>query len=221
MKSPSLDTLYHKIDKHILLAEAYTEIKNLSFIIRTCRLKPYSYVYEKRDKKIVLYKWWFDEFGNSLKIDNKKFKIISNDLTLNKDYITSTDLYYGLSLDKIVKMSKMCYIISGKDEDYTPYHIISFLGIDNYLRCYCYLNEEWVKVSPLLLGQAVLQTIADNLELKYFLDFDGIKNNLLPYPITNQWLTCLPANEHLLEILQKDHQVILNLLDKNRKNNYG
>jgi len=43
MKNPSLDSVYNSLNKHILLAESYTEIKKLAFIIKACRLKPYDY----------------------------------------------------------------------------------------------------------------------------------------------------------------------------------
>lgn len=210
MKNLSLESLYMKLDKHILLAQSYTEIKNLSFLITSCRLKPHSYFYKKKESKLVLFDWWFDEFGNSLKIEDKKLKIIPNDLSLSN--IATTDLYYGLSLDKIIKISKLVYITHGLDDDYNSFYTLTFMGIDNYLRSY-YLDEQWKRISPLLLGQEVLLTIAENLDLKYFLDFNN-EINSLPYPTKNQWLTCLPANEHLLDILKQDHELIFNLIRK-------
>src|SRR5512147_1224007 len=118
MKSPSIDSFYTKLDKHILLAQSYTEVGGLFFIIRACRLKPYSYVFEKRSEKIVLYRHWVDEFGNSVHITTKKrFQLIYNDLSLDRSSLVCTDLYHGLSLDKIAKISKLAYLFVGKDED--------------------------------------------------------------------------------------------------------
>ena len=46
MKSPSLDRFYLQISKAILLAASFTEIEELSFIIKSCRLKPYDIFYK-------------------------------------------------------------------------------------------------------------------------------------------------------------------------------
>lgn len=216
MKSPSLDSFYQKIEKKILLAQAYTEIKELSFIIKSCRLKPYSYVFEDRENKITLHKWWFDEFGNSLKIlDNKKIKIIYNDLSLDREKITCTDLYFNLEIPKILKMSKLAYIATGKEEDfYQDSYMLNFLGMDNYWRSYLYLYDEWIQVSPLLLKLNTLQFITKKRELKYFLEFNNKNNMPIPCLSSKQWLTYLPVSENLLTILKKEHEMLLSTLYK-------
>ena len=99
MKTPSLDKLYTQLNKHILLAQSYTEVPELFFIIKSCRLKPNKYVFEEKSSKVVLYRDWFDEFGNSLQIKDKKLNLIYNNLSLDANKIVCTDLYYGLSLD--------------------------------------------------------------------------------------------------------------------------
>src|SRR5579864_9284612 len=101
MRSPSIEFFHAKIDKLIRLAASYTDMKELEFIIKACRLKPYTYVFQGRSGKITLHRWWYDEFGNSLNITkHKKINIVYNDLSLNKRDIISTDLYYGLSIDR-------------------------------------------------------------------------------------------------------------------------
>jgi len=130
MKILSLDSFYKKIKRTVLLVEGYTEIKNLAFILTACRLKPIGL-----GSKLELHRHWVDEFGSSLKIIKKKIQIVHNDLSIDREHLPCTDLYYGLSLERIVKMSKLSYLCYGQDED-EIYYIISFLGIDNYLRTY-------------------------------------------------------------------------------------
>src|SRR5271167_2680415 len=99
MRSPSLEFFYAKTEKLITLTESYTEQEHLAFIIKACRLKPYDYVFNGRGNKLVLHRWWFDEYGNSLElVKNKTIKLTFGDLRLDRKQIISTDLYYGLSL---------------------------------------------------------------------------------------------------------------------------
>lgn len=203
MKSPSLDTLYSKLDRHILLAQSYTEIQDLFFIIKACRLKPHDYVFGERRDNLILYKWWFDEFGNSLIISGtKRVKIVQNDLNLPRKNIVSTDLYYGLSLDKVAKISKLCYLSYGKDDDSQQDCIfITFLGIDNYLRSFMYLYGEWQQVSPLLLGLKHLRILSKNRDIKYFLKIDIQENSAIPCITSEQWLSFMPAHNEFLSLL--------------------
>lgn len=213
MKSPSLDAMYAGLDRHILLAQSYTEIKELSFIIKTCRLKPYSYIFEDRTNNLILYKLWFDEYGNSLQItDSKKIKIIHNDLSLDLNNIICTDLYYGLSLDKVIKISKLAYLFIGKDEDlYQECCLVSFLGIDNFLRTYMYSYGEWKQASPLLLGLKNLRTINGNLDIKYFQKFENKENMLIPCSSAETWLTCIPMSQEFTELLEKQYDKVVSI----------
>lgn len=209
MKSPSLEWLHAKLERHIRLTESYSEIKGLDFIIKVCRLKPHSYMFQERNNKLVLHRWWVDEFGNSLKITkNKRIKITYNDLNLDRKKLVCTDLYYGLSLDRIAKMSKLVHIIAGVDDDlYEKCLLISFLGIDNHLRSYLYLHGDWQQVSPLLLGMKQLTFIYNNLGKTA----KNFKLKELPIPcITGEgWLSCLPVDDDFLQMLDRQHAVVL------------
>lgn len=216
MKAISLDTLFMKLRRQILLAESYSEIKNLAFIIKSCRLKPYSYFFEAKSSKLILYKWWFDEYGNSLRILKKqRLKITYNDLALNKDKISSTDLYYGLPLDKISRMSKLVFICAGRDEDMLEdCFFISYLGIDNYLRTYLYMFGELTQVSSLLLGIANLKAIAKNVDIKYFQELKKKENIVLPCQDARVWLSYNPPSEEFLKIIEKQHEAVFLLTQR-------
>lgn len=213
MRSPSIDSIYSNIDRHILLAQSYTEIKDLFFIIKSCRLKPNDYIWGSRQDKLILYRNWFDEFGNSILITaNKRIKITLNDLSLERNKIVSTDLYFGLSLERVTKISKMSYICAGIDEDMLEEcGIVTFLGIDNYLRSYMYLYGEWTVVSPLILGIKNLKTIAHNRDVKHFLNFSIKENMPIPCVSADQWLTFMPPSEQLVHSIDKKYPVLAKL----------
>lgn len=214
MKSPSLDVLYTQLNRSILLVQSYTEISELFFIIKSCRLKPHSYVFGDKTNKLVLHEWWFDEYGNSFKVTKqKRIKITYNDLSLDHDKIICTDLYHGLSVDKIAKISKLVYVCSGKDEDlYQDCYLVSFLGIDNYLRAYMYLYGEWQQVSPLLLGLKNLQLIAKNADIRYFREFTKKENSPIPCISGQQWLSFMPASEDFITLMEKQCEIVSSVL---------
>jgi hypothetical protein len=209
----NLDALYLQINKHILLAQAYVEITELFFIIKGCRLKPHDYIF-KGNKKLVLHRHWIDEYGNSFKITkNKKIEIQYNDLSLDRENLICTDLYYGLSLDRIVKISKSVYICLGFDEDTREECcFLTFLGIDNYLRSYMYLCGEWSIVSPLFLGFKQLCLMARHNDLKNFRHFNNSKTLPIPCLSNESYLSSLPLNTKLCSLLNKKSNLLLSIL---------
>ena len=217
MRSPSLDTLYIQLDKHILLAQAYTEINDLSFIIRACRLKPHAYIFGDKNTKLILHRWWIDEHGNSLKIlSNKKIRITYNDLHLDK--VVCTDLYHGLSIEKVVKISKLAHICTGKDEDlYDDCAIITFLGIDNYLRSYMYMYGEWQQVSPLIIGMKNLKLLSEDRAIRYFHELTIKENAPLPCILAEQWITSMPVSKVFESIMNKKHDGLFSFLNNTKE----
>jgi len=214
MRSPSIEWLHAKLGKQIRLTESFTEIEGLEFILKACRLKPYDYMFDERSNKITLYKWWFDEFGNSFTIVNsKKTNITYNDLRLDKERIVSTDLYYGLTVDNVAKMSKMVHLIIGKDEDlYQDCCLMTFLGIDDHLRSYLYWYGEWQAVSPLLMGLKSLKQIAGHLDIKYYLQIENKENSAIPCISERVWLSCLPAGPSFLSEIDKQSEAVASVL---------
>ena len=218
MRSPSIERLYAQLNKHILLVQSYTEVNEMFFIIKACRLKPYSFIFQDRDIKLVLHRYWVDEFGNSLRIiKNKRIKITYNDLTLDKSQIVCTDLYYGLSIDKIAKMSKLMFFCSMKEEEtYQEQSFITFLGLDNFLRTYVNLDGEWLQVSSLCLGIKVLKNITRNMDLKYFQELIGKENAPLPCASSRAWLSFMPPSRDFLQLMTNEHDQVLSFLNNNK-----
>ena len=218
MKSPSLDSFYHIYKKITKLFPAYTEIPELYFIIKACRLKPYGLIFEKNTDKFALHRHWFDEYRSSLKVlKDKKIKIIYNDLSLNKDNISYTDLYCGLSINNIIKISKLIYVCHGKDEDLNQDCVIlSMLGIDNYLRTYLYLYGQWQQVSSLLLGFNNLKFIAGNCDIKYFQEIVN-KDCKMPCGETKTWLSFLPASKEFMSVMNKQCGVVYSVFNGDNK----
>ena len=221
MISPSIERLHHILDKQIKLAQAYNEISYLEFIIRSCRLKPFVYMFNRRPHKILLYSEWMDEFGNMLVIDKKKLGIIYNNIRLTPNKIVSTDLYFGLSLDKIVKMSKLAHLVAGKDEDLNQdCYLLTFLGLDDHWRSYLYLYSEWTQVSPLILGIKNLKLLYGNIKIKYYNDVE-IKNDcMVPCKNPEAWLSYLPASEGFVEMIKNKYETLLPIFENTQRCNF-
>jgi hypothetical protein len=215
MRSPSIEYLHAQLDRQIRLASSYTEVPELEFIIKACRLKPLDYIFEERNNKLILHKQWFDEFGNSLNILKKKrIQITYNDLKLDRKQIVCTDLYAGLSLERVAKMSRLTYIVLGKDEDtYQDCCLISFLGIDEHLRTYLYWQEEWQQVSPLLLGMKDLRALANKLDVKHFQMTENKEISAIPCLAEQTWLSYLPPSPAFLSELNKQSEMLAGILE--------
>jgi len=203
---------FEKIKPEINLVSSYLEDKDIKEIILKCRLKPYKYN-AGFNRKLNLKTHWVDEFGNSLIIEDKKINILENDLSLEDKNIKYTDLYFGLSIDKICKISKMLYIAFGKDEDFNQdYYVFNFYGMDNYFRTFVIYNGQIERKSPLCLGIKNLKKIIHNLDVKIYNKLP--KENGIIYPCSkwNEWITSLPIHA----IFWKDSG-----LDKQTLNNLG
>jgi len=218
MSSPSLDRFYNQIDKSIKLIEKYTEIKNSYKLFKACRLKPEGLIFGKKEYsnnqyKTKLYRSWFDEFGNLVKLPVKKIYVVYNHLDPRYKNIVSTDLYYGISIDKIAKISKFFHLIIGLDEDEKDNYIfITFLGIDDYFRSYMFIYNEWHHVSPLILGIPKVRSLFNYEDIKYFHQLKFKKNNMIPCDQGTEWISCLPVPESLLEIIKKKYEIDFSFL---------
>jgi hypothetical protein len=214
MKSPNLDALYETLDGSLILAQSYTQQPNLTWILKACRMKPYEYVFGAKLKKTMLYRHWFDEYGHSLLIEKKDISIVYNDLSLPYDKIICTDLYSGLSINNVAKMSKLVHLCPGKDQDLNKEcFLVSFFGLDNYLRCYLYLYGRWQHVSPLLLGLDSLQILAQHVDAQYFRQLPAPKNVAWPCQSGKAWLSLCPVPESLLEELHKEYEILVSILE--------
>jgi hypothetical protein len=171
-------------------------------------------MFDDRSEKIVLYRWWFDEYGNSLELaKNKRIEIVYNDLRLDRKRLVTTDLYHGLSLDRITKMSKLVHLISGKDEDvYQDCAALTFLGIDEHLRSYLYWYGEWQQVSPLIMGLRSLKTIANHIDIKHYHQLGNKENSAIPCVSGEAWLSYLPASPAFVTDLNKQSEMLAALL---------
>lgn len=224
-KSITLEHFYQDISKHILLAQNYLELPSLTFLIKSCRLKPKNMM-ENKNKNLVLHKEWIDEWGNSVYLSKenekpKRTKIIYNDLSIDRTKLIQTDIYFGLSMEKIAKISKLVFISFGIDEDYyQPSYFLSFLGWDEYLRTYMYYQNEWQQVSSLMLGERNIRAIWNKYkakEIKWnFYEYTGQFYKLKYHPIPcvrgNQWLCFLPSSHEFITILEKNHGMIAEIL---------
>jgi hypothetical protein len=190
---------YQKINSEVNLVSSYLEDKIIKEIIIKCRLKPYQYN-AQFGRKLILRRHWVDEFGNSLLLEGNKIKIIENNLSINQEEIKNTDLYQGLEIDKIAKISKLAHLYYGKDEDaLEDCLIVTFLGIDNYLRTFCWYQFEWQRFSPLSLGIKNLKKIIENEDIKLFKKINSSETVIYPCLKKEEWILSLPMHKFFWE----------------------
>ena len=146
MKNIDIENLYRKIDGHINLIVAYTGEKYLSQLIRSFRLKPDSCFAAGFDYDTRLERCWCDEFGGSVRLIDKRLKIVLNDLKTNKNANTTTDLFYGNSIQTIAMKSKFALIAR------CEYDFVAFYGIDEFIRAFIRYENKWIRISPLVMG---------------------------------------------------------------------
>jgi hypothetical protein len=177
IKNTDLETLYNKIGGRIdLIGSHVGDPEILPKIMRSCRLKPYSIFSGNLQSKAIYEPLWVDEFGNSIRLDDKKLKIIMNDTQISKYTKISTDLFLGNSIDIIAKNSKCMLIINGENNG--SCYFVSFYGKDDYLRCF-FFYKELARVSPLLLGINTLQAYFRNIHSVLKTNIDKNKLDLL------------------------------------------
>jgi hypothetical protein len=216
MKTHGIEWLHAKLHSQIRVVASYLEVPEMEFIIEACRLKPYEHLFEmgKRTYPVVLRKWWVDEFGNSLTLKKKEVSIIYHDLRLDRKKIIGTDLYHGLSIDKVAKMSKLVYLVSGKDEDlHEDCCLLTFLGIDNHLRSYLYWNRGWSIVSPLLLGLEDLKQLAKYHDVAYFRELPNQKDCPVPCLSKRTCVSCVPVGSGFLDTLKREYEWLLPIFE--------
>jgi hypothetical protein len=161
LRNIDLETFYNRIDNHMLLAGLHSvNPSNLYHIIKACRLKPYSIFEGKFSKKTKLETHWVDEFGNSLRINNKQSNILVNDPLITNTK-TSTDLFYARPMNEVATQSTFVWVISGTIFE-EPTFLCSFYGVEGYFRSFMFYNK-WFRISPLLLGLNTLDLMLPDI----------------------------------------------------------
>jgi hypothetical protein len=209
----SLEELYARLDQHILLAVGYCEVETLPIIIKMCRLKPAKLFRKPCLVKLALHKQWIDEFGNSLYLEGaNKLRIVLNDLSIDRSKVVSTDLYRGVSVERISGISRAGLLVLGKQDDYC---LLSLLGIDDYLRTFMWWRGVWQECSPLLLGSRFLQYWSQNLETMGYKELDGDVVALHRSKTQNIWLTEWPLGSELMEVVREWEIPALDFIKEN------
>lgn len=162
-------------------------------------------MFENRLKRLRFFDKWYDEYGNSISFSKDgKVNCTYHDLSIDRKNNPSTDIYAGISIDKVYKISKLVHCYYGKDEDLNKnFCLLTFLGIDNYLRSYLFYQEECKQVSPLLMGFDNLIEFSNLIGIQNFCHFK-MKENNLPCKNGKAWLSCLPVSEKLFHIIETE-----------------
>lgn len=199
MKNIDIEKFYNKIEGYPALIAAYNHNELLPKIIRSCRLKPHSAFENDFEFTTKLDNIWVDEFGNSLSIEPNDIRLKLNDLTLNKNTRNSTDLFYGNSIKTTGKNSKFALLAAGTDllsDD--DFYLVSFYGVDEYLRTFIFTSSVWTRVSPLMMGVKTLHKFFTSLPNQWInelnrkdLDF------VIPFNLTKCITTSWPTKQDI------------------------
>jgi len=212
----NMELVHQQLASHVKLMESYSEVPHLEQIIKSCRLKPKDFILDHKHwkMKLVLHRWWIDEFGNSLVLKKKTPSIIYYDLRLDWSKIITTDLYYGVELRKMIKMSTAVHLTLGNEQDLShPCYLLTFLGIDRFLRSYLCWDGVWQQISPLYLGLKGLQQLFDHSSRQFLrLPMPLKKDWILPCAMEERCLGCLPAGDDLLAMLKEQYPDLWEIL---------
>lgn len=190
-----VEEYYERIKPEVNLVGSFLNDPEIVEIILKCRLKPYGYN-TRFNRKLFLRKHWVDEFGNSLILDGKKIKIVENNLEVDMDEVKQSDLYFGLPLSKICKISKLMHLSIGTDEDFLEdCAVLTLLGIDDCFRTFCLYNGEVRRYSPLSIGLNNLRKLLRNMDVKIFNNLKNEGRVIYPCSKWSEWIVRLPINE--------------------------
>jgi len=179
MSRYTIEEFYDKINDHIITVGGWKDDPGIGSVIKMCRLKPYQMLTDKKDRyNLKLHKHWVDEYGSSLFVLKTKLKVVLDDLTIDRKLLQCTDMYDGLSITQVSSISKLVWATKDK--------MIGFLGLDDYLRVFVWLDGQWVKRSPLLLGIEALKQIVKHRDMGYAMTMD------------DGWLMKWPASKELV-----------------------
>lgn len=190
-----VEEYYERIKPEVNLVASFLEDKQIVDIILKCRLKPYKYN-TQFNRKLILRKIWVDEFGNALIIDGKKVKVVENYLEIDPAEVKHSDLYFGLPINKIYKISKKMHLSTGIDEDFgEECLVLTFWGIDDCFRTFCLYNGKLDRYSPLSLGLKNLRKILNNADIQIFNNISSKESVIYPCSVWEEWMVNLPINQ--------------------------
>lgn len=163
------ETFYSKHIKCFKIFAANVGDKSFDWLMRACRLKPYS-VFEKGFNGNTFHRWWVDEWDNSIVLEKDKLVVILNDPNIKKRTNTKTDLFFGRSIPSTVEQSQTALLIDNRLVCY---------GHDEFLRAFELPNK---RIAPISIGIDNLKQIKTSpLDQKniFPLQIKGMKEKLI------------------------------------------
>lgn len=146
----SYEDFYKRLDKHIAAAEAFSQNKDLNFIIKSCRLKPSKFLLDSKTFEDSFYidKLWIDEEGNGLKLTNSNIEVVPQCTQFINMKIISTDIYKFRNINENLKLAQTVIILRDSTKEYL------FLFLKNQMFQYYVLSDNQIdySFSPLMLN---------------------------------------------------------------------
>jgi hypothetical protein len=174
------------------LTASYLEDKTVAEIIMYCNLEP------KRERSYFEFKpnsSWVDSYGCQIYLKKNKKEVLFTNINLINNY----DIYAGLNLDQLLKITDKICIVKGIDEDFNKEFVYyNCLCVDKKIRSYLVYNEKIYKTSPLYLGYEALYEFIKNKNIIHWYS----KESNIFIPCLNQkiYYSCYPLPKDLLEV---------------------
>jgi hypothetical protein len=205
VKNIDIETFYSKTVGHMNVAGTFVNNPTLPKIIRSCRLKPSSVFDPNFQFSAKLEKHWVDEFGNSVYLDSGHTKIIMGDIGINADSKNCTDLFYGNAIKTISENSKVAFIASGTNIlSGGDLFLVSFYGVDEYIRTFIFTQSRWIRVSPLTMGINTLTLFFNNVN-KQITDLDKkLLDFIIPFNINKCVITSWPMKQDIVSYFNNE-----------------
>lgn len=151
----------------LAIAEKYSELPNLSEILKSCCIYP---IKSSKPGLKTFTKTWCDCFNNKILIDKNKLIITPYKLNF---YMDSIDMYAYLNFNDCLKITNRILIAEFIDSNIL------------YVNCYCIdkitrsflINNEIIKTSPIFLDYELLDLLINNVIITQ--DKTTISNMLL------------------------------------------
>lgn len=142
-----------------------TKLKNLAITVMADQVFTDMLNFCNLEPDIIKYKYkfvpnWSDHFGYTVSFENKKDPKI---LFTRIDKNLNTDLYSGLNLNQILKITDKICIVKGNDSVLNKnITIYVCLCVDNKIRSFIDYNDKIEKISPLIIGYKNLYEFIKN-----------------------------------------------------------
>lgn len=175
MKNITTKTILYSSNDTVFQTLAVTsKIRNVKEILFACNCIPHGF--NGSFKKLKTHNVWIDPFKTRLTFSRNGVKVEPCVIDVPARF---ADQFYGMKLVDILKISNKTYVCIGQEPDFeTPHVVIGSVGIDKVIRCYTFIYDQWIQISPFFFGMRFVNFLYNSKVEENFLvleDCDKVK----------------------------------------------